>query len=293
MNKKYSFLYILSFPEMNAIKIGKANDIGNRYAQLKSCWGDADLKNSFSIKLEQSDVFVIEKALHTVFKKWHIKDLPLKDGYTEFFKKDCLKQVVDFVKSMITSSLCDGETVAKIKKGITFVIKKVAAPTPVAAPAHTFTSGCTTKSKPKEKKERSLPKFEMDMKQYDFCVNHVNKLTNAIINKTVNYEERNNEAHNQIVYEFSEHDMNEIFKDDLIKHNCIDISELLSKVGIMYKNLRKGASISSGGVCLSYSFTHGHDGHLKEIRITENSIRSFGEFLLSLPCNEGGVRSCS
>lgn len=278
MNIKYSFLYILAFPEMNAIKIGKANDIANRYSQLKGCWGDADLKNSYSIKLESSDVFVIEKALHTVFKKWHIKDLPNRDGYTEFFEKGCLKQVVDFVKSMITSSLCDGETVAKIKKGI--VIKKVAAPAP------TFTSGCTMKSKPKEKKERSLPKFEMDMKQYDFCVNHVNKLTNAIINKTVNYEERNNEAHNQIVYEFSEHDMNEIFKDDLVLNNCVDISELLSKVVIVYRNLREGKAIISGGSSLSYAFIHGHDGHLERIMITENSILSFTKLLLSLPCKE-------
>lgn len=90
-----SNLYFLNFPQLNAIKIGKADDVENRYQSLKSYWGDADLNNSYYVSLPSDEVYKYERSLHILFSKFN-KKIDKGDGWTEFFEIDILEDVINF-----------------------------------------------------------------------------------------------------------------------------------------------------------------------------------------------------
>lgn len=86
-----SYVYVLVYPHLNAIKVGKADVILNRVQQL-SHWGKPDLKKSYQIRVDKSDVYKLEGALHLVLSPFK-KKMNKKDGYTEFFEISALKEI--------------------------------------------------------------------------------------------------------------------------------------------------------------------------------------------------------
>ena len=80
-----SYIYAIHFKKINAIKIGKADDLEHRLSELVSVWGEIKKARAHQV----DDIFVLkyEKELHNSFSKFK-KKLPQGDGYTEFFEPD-------------------------------------------------------------------------------------------------------------------------------------------------------------------------------------------------------------
>lgn len=112
-----SSIYLLVAPEKNMFKIGKADNVLNRYNQLKKIY-PFDLESSYEIITAKKDSNKLEKTLHYMFDFHNIKDLPLKDGYTEFFKMECFSDVLSFLNNLSLKKEI------QIKKGIVFPIKE-------------------------------------------------------------------------------------------------------------------------------------------------------------------------
>jgi hypothetical protein len=110
-----SFVYLLVCDDK--FKIGKADNIENRYKQLKKNYTFM-LDNSYSIEVEYKEATNLEKTLHCIFEKDRIRDLPQAEGSTEFFKLDCLNDVLHMVENI--SQHKD----IKLKKGIILRPKK-------------------------------------------------------------------------------------------------------------------------------------------------------------------------
>jgi len=111
--KKTTHLYILVYPEKSAIKIGKADDVGNRIATLRSYWGEIDYAASYLLEIDVDTVFKLEKALHC-FLQSSTMNYQTGDGKTEFFSIDTLEQAVELTTRYL--ELNPGTT--KLKKGI-------------------------------------------------------------------------------------------------------------------------------------------------------------------------------
>ena len=82
-----SYIYALYFVEQNAVKIGKANDLFTRLADLVSTWGNIDPYRAKAWELDELLVLGGEKQLHTEFQQYQ-KQMPEGDGSTEFFEPD-------------------------------------------------------------------------------------------------------------------------------------------------------------------------------------------------------------
>lgn len=80
-----SYIYALYFPQKNAVKIGKADDLKVRLSQLVATWGPISTAKARAWSVE--DIFVLgaEKDLHHKFETFR-KDMPEGDGYSEFFE---------------------------------------------------------------------------------------------------------------------------------------------------------------------------------------------------------------
>ena len=100
MSRK-SYIYIFNWETtQKALKIGKADDIYNRYLQLKPHYGDADLPNSFWIEVPASKATYIEAIIHLRLNKFR-KEIPIKaDGSTEFFDKTSLASLRELCNDM-------------------------------------------------------------------------------------------------------------------------------------------------------------------------------------------------
>ncbi|HFI2473553.1 TPA: GIY-YIG nuclease family protein [Streptococcus suis] len=98
---KKSYIYILNWTEVHGcIKIGKANNIWNRYQQLKKGFGEADLENSYWFEEKETAILQIEKLLHTFTRKYKV-DFPKKlEGSTELFEIKALDEVRDLCDRM-------------------------------------------------------------------------------------------------------------------------------------------------------------------------------------------------
>lgn len=95
MNDFDSCVYVLVYPHLNAIKVGKANVILNRIQQL-SHWGNPDLEKSFRILVNKIDVFKLESTLHFLLKEFN-KEMGYADGFTEFFDIDCYSKICELI----------------------------------------------------------------------------------------------------------------------------------------------------------------------------------------------------
>lgn len=96
MNDFDSCVYVLVYPHLNAIKVGKANVILNRIQQL-SHWGKPDLEKSFQICVNKVDVFKLESALHFLLKEFN-KEMGCADGFTEFFDVNCYSKICELIE---------------------------------------------------------------------------------------------------------------------------------------------------------------------------------------------------
>lgn len=104
-----SNLYLLNFPDNNAIKIGKANNIQRRIDDLKSHWGTVDYNNSYYLKGDEKYIFKLEKTLHFLVKDFRIKELQ-GDGKTEMFNQTCLPNLLNHL-----NFICESQDVEIIK----------------------------------------------------------------------------------------------------------------------------------------------------------------------------------
>ncbi|WP_323086887.1 GIY-YIG nuclease family protein, partial [Providencia alcalifaciens] len=85
------------YPHLNAVKIGKADNVFSRVQQLCH-WGKPDFEQSYVVHVNTSDVYKLEGALHLKLAK-HKKEMKNYDGYTEFFDFDVLSKldsILDF-----------------------------------------------------------------------------------------------------------------------------------------------------------------------------------------------------
>lgn len=121
MTNKYSFIYLLVLEEKNLFKIGKANDIVNRYEILKSKWGAFDLEKSYLIKCEEKSIFKLEKTLHYIFKDFNVTLDEHIDGYTEWFDIQCYLGVIDVINNLKSIN----SDIIQINKGLSFPKKNI------------------------------------------------------------------------------------------------------------------------------------------------------------------------
>lgn len=63
-----SYIYALYFDKLNAVKIGKADDLENRLTELVSVWGK--IKKGRAHKVDDIFVLKYEKELHNSFSKF-------------------------------------------------------------------------------------------------------------------------------------------------------------------------------------------------------------------------------
>lgn len=96
MNEINSCVYVLIYPHLNAIKVGKADVILNRIQQLGH-WGTPDLEKSFQILVNKSDVFKLESTLHFLLKEFN-KGMDYADGFTEFFDIECYSKICELIQ---------------------------------------------------------------------------------------------------------------------------------------------------------------------------------------------------
>lgn len=87
----FSCVYILVYPHLDAVKIGKAGNVFSRTQQLCH-WGTPDFGQSYVINVKQSDVYKLEGALHLKLSNYR-KEMQKMDGYTEFFNLDVLNEL--------------------------------------------------------------------------------------------------------------------------------------------------------------------------------------------------------
>jgi hypothetical protein len=106
--KSLSHVYILDFPQIDAIKVGKANDIFKRLGVLERHWGRANFNESYAIKTLQENVKFIETTIKSALHKYQIKGLE-GDGKTEIFQKCGLEQALNILNVYIHD--CDDEVV--------------------------------------------------------------------------------------------------------------------------------------------------------------------------------------
>lgn len=111
---KDSNLYLLHFPKINALKIGKANTIQNRVDVLTRYWGEVDYAESYYLEAKEQDVFKLERALHFFLAHYKL-DFEYGEGKEEMFKVEALEHVQKHINVYIESS---GNNLV-LKKGLT------------------------------------------------------------------------------------------------------------------------------------------------------------------------------
>ena len=116
MNKNDSSnVYLLVFPDKNAIKIGKANEINSRISTLRRYWGEPDYKKSYSIRTSSKCVGNLEKGLHLFLSNYSIA-FEKGDGKTEFFTLDSIEHALTYID--MYNSISSNNTEIEITKGI-------------------------------------------------------------------------------------------------------------------------------------------------------------------------------
>ncbi|WP_336432730.1 GIY-YIG nuclease family protein [Providencia rettgeri] len=91
MNTNNSNVYVLVYRNLNAVKIGKADNVSNRIQQLCH-WGKPDIDESYIIPIPKEGVYNLECALHLYLKRFK-KTMNKNHGYSEFFSLDALDEI--------------------------------------------------------------------------------------------------------------------------------------------------------------------------------------------------------
>ncbi|MEX9892501.1 GIY-YIG nuclease family protein [Providencia rettgeri] len=90
-----SYVYILVYPHLQAIKIGKANNVFNRVQRLCR-WGNFDSDKSFKVKINQNNAYKLESSIHFLLRKFK-KEMVFGDGFTEFFEIGCYSKIIELM----------------------------------------------------------------------------------------------------------------------------------------------------------------------------------------------------
>ncbi|WIF74482.1 GIY-YIG nuclease family protein (plasmid) [Proteus vulgaris] len=91
MVKNNSYVYVLFYSDINAVKVGKADDVFNRIKQLCH-WGKPDFYKSYIIPIPKKEVYSLEASLHLYLKRFK-KTMSEHHGYTEFFSIEVLDEI--------------------------------------------------------------------------------------------------------------------------------------------------------------------------------------------------------
>lgn len=116
-----SNLYLLHFPKINAIKIGKANNIQNRIDVLTRHWGKVDYDGSYFLEQNEKDVYKLERSLHVFLAPYKL-EFDFGDGKEEMFKYEALEQVKRLMDIYLEAP---GNTLALVKGVPRPVVKTV------------------------------------------------------------------------------------------------------------------------------------------------------------------------
>ncbi len=93
-------LYLLVSEDAQKFKIGVAEDLFVRYLALKKIWSEFNLYDSCIVEGSDSSIRRLERTLHFAFDHWHISNLEVQDGYTEWFEIECLHLVKQHIQSI-------------------------------------------------------------------------------------------------------------------------------------------------------------------------------------------------
>jgi hypothetical protein len=110
-----SNLYILHFPKVKAVKIGKADNVTTRINQLKGDWGNPDLDASSIYEIPSSQVFTLETILHKTLQGMRV-DVGYGDGYTEMFSMDAYTSATSIADIFISSNIKPSPTKKRRKR---------------------------------------------------------------------------------------------------------------------------------------------------------------------------------
>jgi hypothetical protein len=114
-----SNLYLLVFPDINSIKIGKANDINKRISSLKRWWGQVDYQSSYFVASTEKRVFKIESILHFLLEPYKTI-FNSGDGKEELYSPEALEIALQYLSIYTGSKNCS----LVVKKGIPDRIKQ-------------------------------------------------------------------------------------------------------------------------------------------------------------------------
>jgi len=167
--EEVSFVYLLLSLDNKKFKIGKSDNVYNRYNTLRKNWGEFDLEKSWQIKCKKKQVHSVEKILHFIFDKWNIKLTEQLDGYTEWFDVACMDEVIDLLKHMIKHN----DTI-QLVEGIELPLKPIG-----------NTRGEEKVSSLQQKKQASTINIENASKIVSWCkcvMRHIREVSSTINN---------------------------------------------------------------------------------------------------------------
>jgi len=91
-----SNLYLLVTKDKDKFKIGKSDNIYERLKTLENNMKtEFSLKNSYYIKCDVKLVHKMEHLFHLLFDAYKVENMPVVDGYTEWFKYECFRNVLN------------------------------------------------------------------------------------------------------------------------------------------------------------------------------------------------------
>ncbi|WP_323086921.1 GIY-YIG nuclease family protein, partial [Providencia alcalifaciens] len=90
-----SYIYVLVYPHLQAVKIGKADNVFNRMQRLCH-WGDFDTDKSFKIEVDKNNSYKLESSVHFLLSGFK-KEMVFGDGFTEFFEIECYSKIIDLM----------------------------------------------------------------------------------------------------------------------------------------------------------------------------------------------------
>jgi len=95
-----SNVYLLVFPKVNAVKIGKADDLSARIGTLERSWGKPDYSASWRFPVPAGIVLSVERGLHYFLSRHRLKLSPgaAGGGHTELFSMNALDAALKFLE---------------------------------------------------------------------------------------------------------------------------------------------------------------------------------------------------
>lgn len=121
-----SYVYVLVYPHLQAVKIGKADNVFNRIQRLCH-WGDFDADKSFKIEVDKNNSYKLESSVHFLLSSFK-KEMVFGDGFTEFFEIECYSKIIELMNllefKMKKINIIDNNVDKKYLSGSAFKLRK-------------------------------------------------------------------------------------------------------------------------------------------------------------------------